>query len=230
MDEAALELRTTDETALHERLRNEILKGALAPGTKITIRQLCERFSVGLSPMREALNRVVAERLIEVSDSRRLQVAPVTLADLDELTETRCWLNEIGLRASIERGDEAWEEKVLLLGHRLTKLRRENAERPGREPALNEVHREFHDALVSACGSRWLIEYCSQLFDYAERYRSIARLGGAQRPRQIDEHQKIADATVRRDPDSATALLKAHFRTTAQLVRERLSASQSTPH
>lgn len=208
--------------ALHERLRSDILTGALPPASRITIRQLCDRFDVGLSPMREALNRIVSEGLIEVSESRRLQVAPVTLADLQELTETRCWLNEIGLRASIERGDQAWEERVLLLGHRLTKMRQERPQSPDRGPELNAVHREFHTALVAACGSRWLVEYCRQLFDYAERYRYIARLSGAQRPRQIDEHQQIADATVRRDAPRAVALLNAHFRTTADLVRDKL--------
>ncbi|BCJ89919.1 GntR family transcriptional regulator [Terrihabitans soli] len=205
-------------TAVYSRLREDIMTGALQPGSRVTIRDLCDRFEVGLSPMREALNRIIAERLILQSDTRRLQIAPLTIKDLHELTKTRCWLNETGLRASIENGNQAWEERVLLLGHRLTKLKGKTT----RDPAWHEVHRDFHESLLSACGSRWLIEFCAQLFDLAERYRLVARLSAAHHPRSDDEHEQIADATVRRDADEAVELLNNHFWKTAHLVEERL--------
>ena len=206
-------------SAVYSRLREDIMTGALEPGSRITIRELCDRFDVGLSPMREALNRIIAERLVLLSDTRRLQVAPLTEDDLKELTQTRCWLEETGLRAAIERGDQAWEERVLLLGYRLTKLKREVGDAPRRNPEWDEAHREFHESLIAACGSRWLIAFCRQLFDLNERYRLVARISSAGRPRHADEHQQIADATVRRDADEAVRLLIEHYWTTADLVK-----------
>lgn len=209
-------------TAVYSRLREDIMTGALAPGSRVTIRNLCDRFDVGLSPMREALNRIIAERLILQGDTRRLQIAPLTVEDLTELTQTRCWLNETGLRASIANGDQAWEERVLLLGHRLTKLKREVGDAPTRNPLWDEVHRDFHESLLAACGSRWLIEFCRQLFDLAERYRFVARISATHRPRHDDEHQQIADATVRRDVEEAVRLLNEHYWITARLVEVQL--------
>jgi DNA-binding GntR family transcriptional regulator len=213
-------------SAVYARVREDIMTGALAPGSRITIRALCGRFDAGMSPMREALNRMIAERLVILSETRRLRVAPLTEEDLDELTETRCWLEERALRSAIARGDEAWEERVLLLGHRLTRLKREGGDAPIRDPHWEAVHRDFHESLLSSCGSRWLLEFCRQLFDLAERYRLVARLSAAERPRHAEEHQQIAAAIVRRDADEAVRLLSEHYWKTANLVKDWLARGE----
>ena len=54
----------------YTQLRTELLAGAIEPGSKIRIRQICAHIGVGLSPMREALNRLVNEGLVIQSDRR----------------------------------------------------------------------------------------------------------------------------------------------------------------
>lgn len=81
------------------------------------------------------------------------------------------------------------------------------------------AHKAFHQALVSACGSKWLVETCSQLFDSADRYRSLARLAGVSRSDPRDEHHEIMTAALDRDADTAARLLTEHFQKTARLVQ-----------
>ena len=222
------EVKTTRASAIYLELRGAILDGSLKPGAKLNVRDLSDRFETGLSPIREALNRLAMEGLAHHTDNRGFVVSPVSVPELQDLTQARCWMNDIGIRRSIEFGDAAWEEAVLVSCHRLSRTPRDPADgSPGPDPAWNIAHKAFHQALVSACGSNWLVETCSQLFDSAERYRSLARLAGASRSDPRDEHREIMTATLDRDADLAASLLTDHFQRTAQLVRTVVGENES---
>jgi GntR family transcriptional regulator, carbon starvation induced regulator len=214
-------------SAAYERLRGEVMTAQLLPGQKLNIRQLCARYEMGLSPLREALNRLSRDGLVMQSDQQGFRVAPIGIAQLDELTRTRCWLNELALRESIAHGDAAWEESVLLACHRLLRLPRQwsDEDSPLRNVGWEEAHRAFHASLLAACRSQWLITFCEQLFDAAERYRHISRISRSER--RQDEHKQIMEATVARDVELAVKLLTAHFWATAERARERLAALEA---
>ena len=221
--------KITLASAVYERLRDDIITGSQPPTHKLHIRNLCERFSVGLSPMREALSRLSSEGLIKQTDRRGFSVAPVSLPELLDLTRARCWINEIGLRESIARGDDAWEEKLVLSFYRMQRTPRVVADSTtGRNPEWERAHREFHLSLVSGCGSDWIVGICDKLFDASERYRHWARRAGVVRSTAEDEHRAIMEAAVKRDSASAISLLNAHFQRTAELV-ERVVAGEAKP-
>lgn len=211
-------------SAVFDALRRAVITGDFAPGEKLRVRQLAEKFGTGLSPIREALNRLLRDGLVQQSDLRGFSVAPATEADLDELTKARLWANEKALRESIVHGDAAWEEHVLVTYHRLSRIEaRLDGASPDTDAAWETAHAAFHLQLINACGSHWLVGFCTQLFDLADRYRHISRLApeaGARR--RNDEHRMIMEAAVARDADKAAHLLNEHFLTTARLSREAL--------
>jgi DNA-binding GntR family transcriptional regulator len=205
-------------SAVYEQLRQNILTVALLPESKLNIRALCDRFEVGLSPVREALSRLSMEGLVRQVDHRGFTVAPLSLVDLKDLTKARCWIDGLGLRQSIEIGDAAWEEGLLVSYHRLSRTPRFASEdNRTRSAAWEAAHRQFHQQLVVGCGSRWLTTISGQLFEAAERYRHLARLAGKSRIKE-DEHRRIMDAALAHEPDLAVQLLTFHFNKTAELV------------
>jgi GntR family carbon starvation induced transcriptional regulator len=218
-------LSETFASLAYNQLRRDIVAGRFDPGAKLHIQKLCERYEVGLNPMREALNRLSREGLVTQSDRRGFRVISLDFDHLEALNKTRCWLNEIGLRESILHGGEGWEEAVLLSERRLARLPRHlgDGDEIVSNPAWEDAHRQFHASLLSACGSPWVITYCDQLFDAAEWYRNISRISVSRRERRVSEHKDIAKAALARDVSKATALLTQHFVRTAELVRERLS-------
>ncbi len=214
--------KETLASIVYDRLRQEIISVAVPPGEKLHIRSLCERFDVGLSPVREALSRLSTEGLVAQSDHRGFAVAAMNETDLVDLTRARCWLNETAIRKSIENGDAAWEESVVLSFHRLSRTPRfapgVETERTG---AWEIAHRNFHTSLISASGSDRLTRYCEQLFDSAERYRHVGRKAGVKGNRD-KEHRELMEAVVARDAETAARVIKRHFERTADLVREVL--------
>ena len=211
--------KTTFSSTAVKQLRDEILSGAILPGTKLHVRELCGRLGISVSPVREALNQLAAQGLVQHSDQRGFSVPSVDIEDLADLTFARVALNEIAVRDAIKHGDAEWEEGVLLAHHRLTRADRNAL---GGPVDWEILHRRFHHALVSACRSQRIANYCQQLFDMADRYRIVSRLG-ADSPRDIKaEHDAITRAALARDADETVRLLQEHVERTDVLVREAL--------
>ena len=106
---------------VHATLKTEILGGVLLPGTRLRVVELAERFSVSQTVVREALTRLAEQRIVEASPQQGYRVAPLTLADLNALTETRVHIEGLALRLAVVRGDVSWETEVVAAHHQLTR-------------------------------------------------------------------------------------------------------------
>jgi len=204
---------------VYGRLRHDILSGILPPGEKLRAEYLRERYSVGNSPIREALNRLSSDGLVVREDQKGFHVANVSRSELEELVRTRCWLEEIALRESIANGGTEWEENLVLAFHRLKRVPRSADERTySANPEWEMRHRAFHMALIGASGSRWLESFCSQLNDQADRYRQFAVAASYPKRNELDEHQAVFDAAVKGDADEAVRHLTGHYQRTSQII------------
>jgi DNA-binding GntR family transcriptional regulator len=207
-------------TSLYDQLRSDLLDGALLPGSKLAIEALAERYASSPTPLREALNRLVADGLVGRREQRGFVVAGISADDLAEITRTRCWLEEIALRESIASRSTAWEEALVLAHHRLARTPRSLADDHfENNPAWEPLHRAFHRALIGGCGSRWLLGFCEQLADQHHRYRRLSAPRAFAKRGVKDEHQQLLDATLAGDAEAAVALLRAHFQRTAQVIQ-----------
>ncbi|HZB91327.1 MAG TPA: FCD domain-containing protein [Stellaceae bacterium] len=217
--------RATLASSIYEKLREEIVKADLLPGEKLRIETLRQRFGVGGSPVREALNRLSAEGLVAQQDQKGFRVASVSRDELNELVRTRCWVNEIVVREAILRGDTAWEEAIVLAFHRLSRAQPRLPDSTHLvDPVWDQLHRAFHSALIAACGSRWMVNFAEMLFDCAERYRHLS-MARRQVPRDVlGEHRAIMEAVINRQTETAITLLNDHIhRTTESLELSKLA-------
>lgn len=209
---------------LFDRLRDDILNGNLQPGQKLKIETLREQYSVGASPVREALSMLTSEGLVQRLDQRGFRVSEISVSAFEELLRTRCWLEERALRESIASGSAAWEEGVLLAHHRLTKTPRSAGPSDGASPKWETAHKLFHMSLLSACGSGFLIGFCEQLYDLNIRYRNIAGSVAYPSRNVAAEHLAICEAAIDGDADQAVKLLVEHYTDTGEFLRLQLDA------
>ncbi len=206
--------RRTEATLAADRLREEIVSGRVEPGAKLKLVPLAARYAVSRGPLREAASRLAAEGLVTIEDQRGFRVAPISRADLVDLTQTRQRVESWALRDAIAHGDLAWEGRVLAAAHMLARVSGPCADRA----AFMAHHRSFHEALVSACPSAYLLAFRERLYALTERYRSLAAERYAVHAGARDvaaEHDAIAEAAVARDADRACALLEQHLAETA---------------
>ena len=208
-------------TNLYDRMRTDLLAGRLEPGRKLQIEFLSDFYQAGPTPVREALNRLTSDGLVERRDQRGFVVTNISAADLSEITKTRCWLEEIAVRESIAAASVAWEEALVLAFHRLSKTPRSLADdRYEENLEWEKLHRAFHRALIGGCGSRWLVAFCEQLADQLYRYRQLSVRKVFPKRHEQSEHKDIVDAALAGDADTVVRLLTTHYQATANIILE----------
>ena len=210
---------STQASTVYDRLQEDILSGQLQPGRKLRLKELIELYDTGNSPLREALNRLSANGMVVREENRGFRVPPANTEELNELTRTRCWLEEIALRESIANGDVDWEERIVLAYHWLSRAAQSTElEARHTSPEWEEHHREFHLALISACNSSILIDFCAQLQKRTFRYRNLAEVVAYRDRHELEEHRELQQAALNRDADLAVDLLTKHYTITSEIV------------
>ena len=211
---------TTRASAVYDALRSDILHGVFKPEEKLRVEAVSQRYGVGASPVREALNRLSAESLVTRNDQRGFSVAPLHWDDLAVLTETRCRLESLALCDSIEARTPAWEDALVLLVHRLSRTSRSLAtDRFVSNPAWETLHREFHAQLLANCPSPWLRGFCASLSNEAYRYRQEAASRNFISRGEHSEHVALFNAAIEGRAEDAVRLLCDHYRRTSTLVQ-----------
>jgi GntR family transcriptional regulator, carbon starvation induced regulator len=215
---------------IYDAIKQDILRGALAPGSALLTRDLLERYGCGISPLREALARLVGEDLLAASDHRGVRVPLPTVADVKDVCRIRIALEREALELAIAQGDDAWEASILAAGHLLEKTPIPDATRKDAVAveAWEARHRAFHTSLIAAAGAPRLLRLIGQMVDHTERYRML-RLKHVDRSSLtrsvIDEHRELKQSVVARDR-ACLDLLAAHFQRTCDIVVAILQKSE----
>jgi DNA-binding GntR family transcriptional regulator len=216
------DMKSTKASRLMDQLREAILSGELHPGTKINLDNLRRKFEVSLSPLREALARLIAVGLVELHNNRGYTVAPVSLRNLAEITKLRVEFESLALSAAIQLGDVNWESEVMRCLHRLNRSERDPDD-PKTLEAWEHAHRDFHMSMLAGCRMPLLLNFCLVLHNLNDRYRRVflVRSGGDRNV--IHEHSEIAQGAVARDSGYACEKLREHIQRTGNNLRARLA-------
>lgn len=210
---------STRASTVYDRLYNDILTGKLKPGVKLRLKNLISQYDTGNSPLREALNRLSANGMVVREENRGFRVPSASTDELAELTRTRCWLEEIALRESIANGDSDWEERIVLASHWLMRAARSKKTAVDTSSQDWEAHhREYHQALISACNSTILMGFCAELSQRTFRYRNLAEVVEYRDRHELEEHQQLQDAALGRNADLAVELLHKHYTVTSEIL------------
>lgn len=220
--------RATITEQLEGALRVDILTGILPPGSRIRASEMAERYGVSATPLREALQRLAGESLVELDPRLGATVAHMSERDLRDIYGMLARLDSLALERSIRRGDDRWVANVERAWAALTDAvaRREALgdqpdDRERREAALewSAAHWSFHEALYEASDSPWLMRFVRQLHAHADRYQLLTmQRTGAQKRDSRSEHEQILRAALARDADTALAALRDHFALTVRIL------------
>lgn len=202
-------------------LRGDIIDGTRTPGERLRLEKLKGIYGIGPTPLREALQKLAQEGLVVSEGNRGFTVAPLDPAEFSDLNTARTVVEREALRLSIARGGDDWEARVVAARYIMAKEDAALVAASGGVPdSWERANGEFHLALVSACGSDWLLKVRAGLHDHCERYRraSVHLKSGS---RDLGrEHREIAEAALARDADRTVDLTERHFARTAAALAD----------
>jgi GntR family carbon starvation induced transcriptional regulator len=222
------ETASSDVAELVDRLREDIVTARYRADEPLRFRALATVYGASVSTLREALARLAGECLVDFQVNHGFRVAPVSVEDLLDIMRARSELEAVALRQSIDSGDDEWEAQVVAAHHKLTRTQARLKSGSLAVAAEWEArHREFHQALIAGCRSRWLIKFCDMLRVQCDRYRHIVRTPPGAYPGLVAQHRPLMDATLARDADKACRLLAVHFEDTSKTMMAAFAKPRS---
>jgi len=218
---------------VYEQIKADLLTGAFTPGAALLTRELLARYGCGISPLREALARLVGEGFLVASGHKGVRVPLPSCADLDDVYRIRIALECEALALAMKHGDDHWEAAAVAACHRLERAPLPGTgaedERASRAMEWEARHRAFHAALVAAAPAPRLLRLVEQMVEQTERYRALRLLRS---PSELlirditQEHRALLEATLRRDPQ-AVGLLREHLTRTWNFVADLFKSSNT---
>ncbi|MFA6267004.1 MAG: FCD domain-containing protein [Pseudolabrys sp.] len=205
---------TIDEGTIGERayrrIRTDILFGRLAPGEKLKLERLKDDYGVSVSTLREVLNRLASEKLVVAEGQRGFEVSSVSADDLKDIASLRLLLEVHAIEQAFHGGDMEWEARVVAAHHKLAAMEeRRRASNGADSEVWKRYDWEFHQALISACGSRELMETHGAVFDKYLRYQVLALTDRGDIAAR--EHRQLLECALKRDAATAGKVLRAHI-------------------
>jgi len=207
--------KQTIRDAVIAQLREDILSGGIAPGTKLRQHDIATRFDVSTTPVREAFSALEREGLVIAAAHRGVIVFEPTAEYLHEVYDIRFALETLAVRKAVENVTESQLREMTAL---LSEMSSILDDRDG----YHGLNARFHDMVYSASGSPRLVDLIKHLRDSVNAY---LRLYARQADTGVHVHQDHLDivAALRaRDADAAVEALTRHLRRTVEFVSEHL--------
>jgi DNA-binding GntR family transcriptional regulator len=187
-----------------DSVRSAILAGDLAAGDTLRQEDLAERLGVSRMPVREAIKQLHAEGLVEVLPSRRVRVAALSRAEIEDIYDMRAVLEPLAISLAVPRLTKA---QLRDAAHAL-----EAADDEQDAGTFGVRNAAFHLSLMNPCERPRLLNGIASLLDLSDRYQRAALRHGEHNALVRAEHAALLEAARAGDADEAARLTEAHVR------------------
>jgi len=203
-------------TLVYGKLLHAILDGDIPPGRVTSQLELARDLDVSRTPLREALRMLEHEGLVVLDPHRRVRIAPLSVADAEDLYVMRVALETVAIRITVP---QLKDEDIAELEGLMAQM--DHLSATG-SPRYDDAHTTFHGMLCQLAGDR-VSELMGQLSSHTRRYRvSYAATWDEDWPRRRAGHRAILDAARAGDAAGAAAELAAHYAYTARLIADAI--------
>lgn len=204
----------------YEQLRRQVICCELAPGAEVSEAQIALRYGCGKAAARAALMRLTQEGLAEAHPRRGYEITPVTIRDIREIFELRALVEPEAVRLAVPRLDAA---RLRGLDARCAR-----GYTPGdraSEATFLAANREFHMAIIRACGNGRLIRLLDDVIEQMQRLFHLGLARSMHRDELRDQHARLVQAVAGGEAEQAAAVAAEHIETMRRAVVEGVMAS-----
>ena len=206
--------KSDDDTVvemLASAIRRDISFGVLRPDQKLKLADLRQAYGGSNHSMRETLRILSSEGVVEATNQRGFRVTSATEDDLRDILLVRLEVEKLGLKRSLERGDVAWESRVIAILHSVSRADATVLKNPDDVTALewDEACRDLIMTLISASGSPRISDMAAQFYGQSRRFRlALLREGRINFAARAARRTELQNAIIARDEPRALSVLE----------------------
>lgn len=212
----------------YAEIKKDIMEDRLKPGNKIIIRELCDRYNISSTPIKQALNRLLMEGLVESIPRRGMWVKKVTWSEISDILDLRLMMDLYFIETVITTVNEDMN-----IRKKLQENIKENTKHAKNSANLIDFQRvyqldqEFHGLYLKCAKNEKAIQifnslnthtYSTYLFRKQPHYKIMEG---------IQEHEKIFDSLCEKNEEKAKKYLKLHSRNAKEIIYDTLKKANS---
>ena len=195
----------TQSNQLAQQLEEMIFSGQLRPGEKIEEAMIAAQFGVSRTPVREAIQRLVATGMVEVRRRKGTIVTQLTMPRLIGMIEMMAEMDILAARLAARRATPEERDRVRDILERARSS-------VGDQLAYTRLNREFHWALYAATHNHYLEDVALRTWKVLQPYRNFRLDQPGRRKSSLAEHESIYEAIRTSDGDLAAQKMASHVK------------------
>ncbi|MFE4451575.1 GntR family transcriptional regulator [Streptomyces sp. NPDC056796] len=202
-------------SAVSSGIREALAAGDMVPGQRLVEQELSEVFRATRSSVREALQDLAAEGLVELIPRRGARVRVISVEEAVQITECRALLEGLCARRAAEYATDEVRQELRGIGEAMNR-----AVGDGDPDAYSVLNRRLHERIGEAGGQKVAQALLERMNGQMVRYQFRLALRPGRPARSLPQHLAIIDAVVTGDPDAAEAAARAHVESVVDALRE----------
>jgi DNA-binding GntR family transcriptional regulator len=191
--------------SVYESIKKQILNHELPLGSRIKDEEIAQQLGVSRTPVREAIQILIRDGLVEAIPRSKTRVITLSEADIDDIFDLRIALESLAAKLCAERIPD---EDLTHLNH-LHSLAEAGLKRDDSRPALH-FDREMHRVMLDNCGNHRLVSMMHNINDYVTLFRNLSERTPAHRGFNY-RHREIMRALNKQDGDAAARAIEEHI-------------------
>lgn len=200
----------------HDKLKELILDNTFKPGQHLEEVSLCELLKISRTPLREAINRLVNEKLLVAVPQKGIFVPELTIQDVVEIFKARKTIEPIVIMLSAASLD-----KTVILNFKKKTLEILKEKNPNPK-SIHELDYQFHDYINKNCGNRYIYQHTSYISELFQRVRTQDFYPLERAINGAREHLEIMDSIISGKFDDLSALMLNHIKSTERYYYKRI--------
>ena len=213
---------TTKLEVVYNVLRDNIVSGNLAPGTRLVLKKIAQDLGVSEIPVREAIRMLEVQNFVTMTPHSGAQVIKFDAEVIREIYAIRGVIEGFAARTAIPFINGKVLDDINKCLDRMNK-----ALEAGNVKEFGELNHQFHELIYQQSPISRLKKMIADIWDGTEKTRTVFRLSN-DRPREaLQEHYELLDAIVNKDGDKVEQLMREHRQHVAAILIDHLSKAQS---
>ena len=202
---------------LYSDIKERIIRGDLKPDEKLSVRKLCEYYGASDTPMKQALNRLVMDRLVDALPRRGMRVKVITKDDIHEAIEARMMIELFAAPYAI-RKSESDGSIVRMLKENLDKneelLRLLDDMSQYNEKNMEElrISQDFHRIIVSCIGNSVIMDAYQNILNHQYVYFQHEKDKRQEAAASLEEHREILRCLQEKDEEGLKKAIVNHLK------------------
>ncbi len=202
-------------------LKESIIKGFLEPGTKLLENKIAEEMHVSRTPVREAMQKLVAEGFVKTTPNQTMVVTEVSPEDVKEVLQIRGVLEGLAARIAAKKINR---QEIVELENIISQMSLHVTKKS--LSSYCELDDEFHDLILNICGNKWIIQIRDNLGSFIYRFRIKSLSVPGRLRHSLEEHRKIMESLKKHNSEDADRLSQIHMENTVINVLKNVALEQ----